>query len=492
MKSKEDLFLLIKTMSKAEKRYFTLDAQRAGRQSSKYLELFQVIAGMDHYDDTPIKQGYKHLASDKAYLYNAILRSMRDYRSANSHSAKVKELIMDARYLYERGLYEQCETRLLAAKKLAAELDDKLSLIEINREERSLAWTMKKNLDLLAQQFAQEKNRHLAALTEELEYLDLSDQLTASFRKGDNLTDESKLEEWEKKLTGKKSRQSLSPKAYRYYVHTQALRSQLTGDRHALVAHYKEAVEWWNTHEKIKEDEFFRFVIDISNLLHAYRVNEDMRSMIDLVERLEKEKPANLNDQAMLFQRIAIYKSMYFINTGETFGVESFVRKVDKGISTYQVPAQIKLAVIFNVAILLFTNERFQECIEWCKKIIRGEKTEARVDIQKAVHLIWLVASFEAGDLDNTLRSLSRYFGNLSETGEDVELKLLDLFKRLWAATIEDQKALYGKISELLDIIGTGNNYLTSLGMGELLKNWLISRKENRRISDVFKNAAQK
>ena len=55
MKDKEDLFQLIKALSKTEKRYFTLDAQKVGRKKSKYMELFQAINDQDDYNDTVLR-----------------------------------------------------------------------------------------------------------------------------------------------------------------------------------------------------------------------------------------------------------------------------------------------------------------------------------------------------------------------------------------------------------------------------------------------------
>ena len=113
MKQKDDLYNLIQAMSKSEKRYFTIDAKKSGRTSSKYLELFQAINHMDAYNEQKLQKKFgKTLPFDKSYLYDAILRSMRDYRSSKSRAARIKEMILDTKYLYERGLYQQSEEYL--------------------------------------------------------------------------------------------------------------------------------------------------------------------------------------------------------------------------------------------------------------------------------------------------------------------------------------------------------------------------------------------
>ncbi|NJL75471.1 MAG: hypothetical protein HC892_11015 [Saprospiraceae bacterium] len=91
MKRKDDLFKLIQSMSKSEKRYFTLDAQKTGKTDAKYLELFKAISNMDKYEEVALKRLSNHLSVDKAYLYEAILRSMRDYHSKNRVQRRLRK-----------------------------------------------------------------------------------------------------------------------------------------------------------------------------------------------------------------------------------------------------------------------------------------------------------------------------------------------------------------------------------------------------------------
>ena len=135
---------------------------------------------MEVYEDAKLKKKFgKNLRYDKSYLYEAIMRSMRDYRSANSYAARIKEMILDAQYLYERGLYEQCGERLDEAKSLAVVLDDQLSLLEINKSERLLFRQVKgkhyeKNITSLIEQQA----TFIEAFREELRYEDYLDNYT--------------------------------------------------------------------------------------------------------------------------------------------------------------------------------------------------------------------------------------------------------------------------------------------------------------------------
>jgi len=102
MTGNDDLFQLIQSMSKSEKRYFKLDAQKSTSKGgkNKYVQLFDAINSMEVYDKVKLKNKpfVKHLSVEKGELYRKILRSMRSFRSDKSTYAQIKEMILDANY----------------------------------------------------------------------------------------------------------------------------------------------------------------------------------------------------------------------------------------------------------------------------------------------------------------------------------------------------------------------------------------------------------
>ena len=143
MTGNDDLFQLIKSMSKSEKRYFKIDAKKSNNKGAKnkYVQLFDAINSMDEYSEPVLKQKafVKHLSVEKGELYKKILRCMRSFRSDKSVYAQIKEMILDASYLTELGLVDQSEKMLKRAKNLAYQMDHHLFILEINQEERYIA-----------------------------------------------------------------------------------------------------------------------------------------------------------------------------------------------------------------------------------------------------------------------------------------------------------------------------------------------------------------
>lgn len=110
----------------SEQRYFKLYAQRhtIGAQNN-YVKLFDAIREQKEYDEKKIVKQFrkesfiKRISSEKVYLYNLILKSMRSFREDALTENKLRGLLDDIRLLYDKGLYPQCEKLITKAIKLA-------------------------------------------------------------------------------------------------------------------------------------------------------------------------------------------------------------------------------------------------------------------------------------------------------------------------------------------------------------------------------------
>lgn len=130
-------------MSMSEKRYFNLYAQRHTiGERNNYILLFDLVEQMPHYvNEELIKKLHghdlstKHLASDKNYLYQLILKSLSLYHSGKSSSLKVKEWLHQIEILYAKGLYRQCLQLIKKARSLAEKYDLYALVLEITKWE---------------------------------------------------------------------------------------------------------------------------------------------------------------------------------------------------------------------------------------------------------------------------------------------------------------------------------------------------------------------
>ena len=113
MKPSNELFDLIKSLSKSEKRFFKLQSSLQSGDKN-YVRLFDCIDRMEEYDEEQIKKLFKgekfikHLPSEKNHLYKLILKSLRSYYSDTSVSSMLKQEIKNIEILYNKALFDEC------------------------------------------------------------------------------------------------------------------------------------------------------------------------------------------------------------------------------------------------------------------------------------------------------------------------------------------------------------------------------------------------
>ena len=493
MKHKEDLYQLIQAMSKSEKRYFTLDAQKSGRRSSKYLELFQAINELEVYDEAKLKKKFgRSLPYDKSYLYEAILRSMRDYRSSKSRAARIRELLLDAKYLYERGLYLQCEERLKDSRQLAETLGDQLALLEVNKEMRNITWDLKRrSFREEVQGLIQQKEAHLEAISEEFQYLDILYELLLKNIKG---TPRAGREELEKESYTTLIEQKEAPESIhsrRRYFQCAALLSQMKGDSEKALNYYEKVVDWWEENEAYRQEEFYRYVVDLSNFLSFCYTNKKLEYMPPVLDRLQNSNPKNFHDQQTVFQKAATFKLIYHINLVIADGVDELVESIDKNIQKFQINIVSQAVLIFNTAILLFIVEKFETCRYWLLKIIKGERFSERKDIKTGAYLLHLIAVFEIDELDlmeSTYRSTYRFVHKeLNASSDSFERAVVHGIKRLLDSSPGKRKENLQKLQKKLQVIKEDPNLRVPLGLDDLSLFWIDSRLKGSSLAEAMK-----
>lgn len=504
MKSKADLFHLIKAMSKSEKRYFTLDAQKTGKKGSKYLDLFQAINAMIDYDEAKLKKKFaKSLPSDKAYLYEAILSSMRDYRSSKSKVAQIKEMILDSNYLYERGLYDQCEERLDDAKALALELDEQLELLEINKLERILVWNKKEsNYETQLDQLRTEKQISIQAIEEEFQYLDIYDQLSKEVIKRPDLDDPARKEEFNKNfklLIDKDLALPNTPQALRKYYQCLALFYQLQANYEKVFEYYSLVVDWWEHNKKMRSEEFFRYIVDISNLLFICLRLKRYELFPGLIKQIEASTPNNQHDQRIVFKRLSLYKLVYFINSGESNGAKTLIAEIEEGIEKFKISIENNLPLIGNTAILAFILEDYPATCKWADQAIKLRKRDARQDVQRAMHILYLIATFELDNIDLTDNAIRLVQRNLAQRFEGkagiFEKTIFEYIKKMHNGNVQQQQGILIELKETFESLMANTSTEIkkgTYGLDELIMHWIESKTTDISILEAIQDKQNK
>jgi hypothetical protein len=130
------LFVLIKSLTKSEKRQFNLYVGRLGGNiDAKFFSLFKFLEKLKIYDEKVIIHSgivsKQQLSNLKAHLYKQILISLRLNPAHKNIRIQIREQLDFATILYQKGLYKQSLKLLDKAKSLALENEEKNIAYEI-------------------------------------------------------------------------------------------------------------------------------------------------------------------------------------------------------------------------------------------------------------------------------------------------------------------------------------------------------------------------
>ena len=109
----DELYLLIKSLKKAEKRNFKLFVKRNSSSGDlKIIQLFDAIDNGDIYDEELFLKKYpgfnkQQIPNLKAHLYKQVLASLRVMRDESNIDLQLHEQLDFARILYNKGLHVQ-------------------------------------------------------------------------------------------------------------------------------------------------------------------------------------------------------------------------------------------------------------------------------------------------------------------------------------------------------------------------------------------------
>jgi hypothetical protein len=146
MRASNNLFNLIKSLSKSEKRYFNINILQKS-ENKNFAKLFKEIESQGSkgkYDEDEIKRNFrnktfiKQLTFTKNYLHNLIVKSLINFYSKNNSESEIYSLILAAKIFYKKSLFDDYFNALEKAKLLAERTEKFGALIEVIKQQMKL------------------------------------------------------------------------------------------------------------------------------------------------------------------------------------------------------------------------------------------------------------------------------------------------------------------------------------------------------------------
>lgn len=496
MKPSTELFDLIKSLSKSEKRFFKLSSSLQSGEKN-YLKIFDAIDRQKEYDEDAIKKSFRketfinHFPSEKNHLYKLILKSLRAYHSDNSVSSILKQEIKNIEILYKKALFKECNKFLVRAKKLARQHEKFYYWFELISWEKQLleeayeAGEFGKDLDALIkeEQDVIEKLRNLA------EYHVLYSRVNYVFRSGGYARNEEQkkiVDEIAQNYLIKGKNTALSIRAATICYYIKGLCCSTKRDYEGAFNFFLKVKQILDDNQDIRKDLAKRYVRTLSNLLYCYIDNNDYDKSFKLIEKMRampKERGFKTIDiQVRIFTSSYIAELLIYDQIGDYDKGVAISDEIVKAIEDFgdKINKEQEIVFYYNLAYTYFGAGEHNRALFWINKVMNDNEQVLRQDIYSFARLFNLIIHYELGNkdlLEYIIKSTFRYLSKRHKTYavETILLKYLKKLARLGDA--EEELEMFKKLKVDLEQGFTDRAELVVLDYFDFLT-WVNSKIE--------------
>lgn len=508
MKPTTELFDLIKSLTKSEKRFFKLSsALQAGEKN--YIRLFDAIEEQEEYDEEKIKSKFKgetfiqHFPSEKNHLYKQILKALRNFHSENSISNILRIEIKNIEILYKKALYKECAKFVSRAKKIALEHEKFYYLFELINWEKQLleeeyeTGSFDKDLDELISQET-ECIQQLRNLTE---YHMIYSRVNFVIRRGGfarNDNERKIVNELENYHLIKGKNTALSSRAASICYYIKGVCNAFNRNYDEALINFKKVKDIIDNKEQIKSDLAQRYVRTLSLILTCHIELHDYDKAYQIIEEIkqleEEDGFADTNTQLRIQTTVFISSLQICNKTGNLPKglqmVPEIIKLLDKNASKINKEQVIEFYV--NIAGIYFINLEYKESLYWLNKVLNDNEKLLRRDLYNFARVFNLIIHYELGNndlLEYVIKSTARHL-NKGDSDYAAETLVIKHLRKLIKFNNEKARQdAYNDMQSELEKLFTNNNERVLLDYFDL-NAWVESKQEGIKLSTVLQKIA--
>lgn len=482
-----ELFELIKSLTKTEKRYIRLNFT-IHKGDKNYLKLFDAIEKQGEYNEAKIKEAFRNehfinrLPVAKAYLYSTLLKVLRQYHSSDSAEVKINEMLHEVDILIGKGLFTQAHKILFRAKKIANEYDKTLKHIEILRRESrlmSLVLYISKKRTSPADIIYEEDN-NIQKLKKGFELKRLSWKISDTvFKTG--LSDKKQLLD----LLSNTDISLLNQKplnadfdTYVYYYHTAGNYARVLGDNKGFYENMRDLIHLYETNPKQIEEVPYNFLAVLNNFIHAVNLNKKYEEALEYLKKIKSIEFASRLKYLLVYETVLRIETTILVeqsNFSETVKIVSDNEKTIKELEADKIQLNL-FRIFFNVSWAYFNLKKFDFSLRYINKILNDKSIKNNIDMRLQTELLNLLVHFEMNNFDllESLIKSQRLLIKKKYKHNRFHLMVLDMFQKLIKNFTSSKKTLKAFLTDLNQT--TDSEILNSLAQCSFYIQWLEKR----------------
>ena len=448
MKPTHDLFDLVHSLTKSEKRFFKLQSSlQAGEKN--YVRLFDLLEKMDHYDENYVKETFKgelflkHLPSEKNHLFKLILKSLRSYHGESSVRSILKQALKNVDILHKKGLFEECKKELKRAKKLATSYEFFYYLFEIISWQKNLLEEDYENGEFSQSidEIAEEEAEVLVLLQNLAQYQVIYGKVNAIFRSGGFTPSKVHEEMLREILSSKLLEDASKAKSIRsncIRLYSLGFCAIAENDIEKAAEYFLEVIQVFEENEWLREDKAKRYMRSLGQLLTCKVLLNDRAGATEIYKKLEAleemehfQNPDLIAFRFRVLKQIQVEMALMFDQKIQSDELFASIKQTKNVLSK-----EFEMMMHYRLALYEFSCGFHQRALKHVNEIINNSDKELRQDIYGHVRVLNILIHLCLGNTDlveYALKSTIRFYSQRERDHEaDIHfLKTLRAYNKL-------------------------------------------------------------
>lgn len=475
--SNKDLYDLVKSLSKSEKRFLKLTAA-ASDIDSHLLTLLNLIENSEVYkEDIFIKQkiksdNIKEKGIVSETLYNFILKCLRAFYSENNASSILKDEITNILNLFDKAQYKQCRKILNKQKQEAYKYEKFHYILELI--------ALEKLLISVETQFDIKNNTIENLVKEELiviekaknlgQYTLLHSKINLNTRQKNKAKTEKDLENINNYLNSpllKNEGQIKSLKSKIIYHHCRSILFCRCQDNQSREDECELLLNIMDENRELIDEMPSRYITTLNNLINIAYEEKKYKSCSIRIKQLEDKKVVkafNTTDlQLKIITGILNNKLIINLNSGRLNEANNAVLEIEKLLIQYtgKINKEEELVFYYNIALKHIYFNEHKKAQNYISHILNEGNNLLREDLQSFAKILNIIVQYELNNIKQlnyivstikkyykpgasyfkTEKLIIKYFELLSENtslNKKVEEDIFKKFKEDFKETLKD------------------------------------------------------
>lgn len=447
----DQLFNLVKSLTKSEKRNFRLYVKRL--QANKdflFVRLFDVLEKMDDYDESAVLHRLQGISRSqftnlKRHLYTQILKSLRMLFIEKDVEIQIREEIDYARILYGKGLYLQSFKLLERVKNTAIQNSQNLLLLEVLEfqkmiEERHI--TRSREIEGKMEQLLSDVDEQDDLVSNLVQLSNLKIKIHGLFIKMGHVRNEKDhffVREYFHTALRKVKKEKLS------FFEEVFLHQSYMWFYYILLDFpncYEHARKWCSLFEERPEMQIMDPVLYMRGLsyqltsLYGMRRYEAFIEVLATFEEFSTKGEKQFNQTQKIINFLYLYTARlnkHFLEGTFTEG-QKLIPELRKQVNKYSPFIDVHRIMVFQYksAWMSFGAGHYGKAIDALNVIINQQEVHLREDLQCYARLLHLICHYELGHtelLEYLIESVERFFVKMQDLNA-LQAVLLDFFRK--------------------------------------------------------------